>query len=615
MRHLAMFCTCFLSATILWGAEVLTQHNDVSRSGVNVYESLLTTSNVNQTQFGKLFTQAVDAQIYSQPLYVANLNVQGRRNVVFVATEGNSVYAFDADNASVSAPLWSVNLGTPVPTAYVDCGTDLAPQIGITSTPVIDLSTRTLYVDAKSTDSLGYHHKLHALDLATGAEKFGGPVEVTAQASGTGLGNVSNVITFDPRIENQRSALLLSRGTVYLTFGSHCDQNAFHGWVLAYSAQSGTLQQTAVFLTTPNGSEGGIWEGGQGPAADFNGNVFAMTGNGTFDYSTGGPDLGDSVLKLSPSLSVEDYFAPSDQSYLNSGDRDLGAGGLLLLPHLVGRNASLAIGGGKEGNLYLLNRNNLGHYNTADAVVQEWGATAGPIYSSPIYWDNWLYIWSVNDRLRQYAWSNGVFLTSPTYLGPTSTVPFPGGVLALSANGTVPGSAILWATTAATGDPHRYTSRGILHAYDASNVSVELWNSYMNQARDDFGNLAKFTPPTVVNGKVFMATFSNQLAVYGLLSTPGAPSSLTASAPTRAVVLTWTASTGTAPIVGYAIFRTTGSQTTKIGTSTATSFIDYQTSRGATYSYYVQAYDAYGNYSAPSTPATINTAPSKTARN
>jgi hypothetical protein len=276
-----------------------------------------------------------------------------------------------------------------------------------------------------------------------------------------------------------------------------------------------------------------------------------------------------------------------------------------MLPLLNGANAPLAIGGGKEGKLYLVNQNNLGHYGTVDDVIQEWQAGNGAIHGAPVYWNGSLYIWTDNDVLHQYAWSNGSFLTSAVHNGAAYS-PFPGGILSLSANGTAPGTGILWGTSSTSSANHQ-TVPGELHAYDASNVSVELWNSYMNQSRDDFGILAKFCPPTVVNGRVFMATFSNQLVVYGLLSTLTAPSNLAAQRAPTQISLSWTASTGSAGIAGYAVFRTAGSQTVKVGTSNTTSFTDYGLTPRTRYTYYVQAFDVNGNYSSPSAALTVHT--------
>lgn len=511
-------------------AQVLTQHNDNDRSGANLHETILNTSNVNVNHFGKLFERPVDAQIYAQPLYVPNLRIGGKaRNVVYVATEGNSVYAFDADDPSVSK-LWQVNLGVPVADNGVNCTTDLIPQIGITSTPVIDLGTKSIYVDAKSVDSTGYHHKLHALDLLTGDEKFNGPMEIAATLPGTGAGSVNGKMKFDPRIQNNRLGLLLSRGTVYVGFGSHCDANFFHGWIFGFAADN--LQQTAVFLTTPNGEDGGIWQAGQGPVAGDGGRLYLMTGNGTFDHSTGGRNVGDSVLEFTPSLTVSDFFTPYNQNLMDLDDHDLGSSGLLRISNLPGlpRGAKhVLVGGGKLGTLYVMNQQNLGGYGQTDDVIQELTVSASIINGSPVFWKGsrgmWLYVWGGHDALKQFVWTNGSFEATPTAVGPEVT-PYPGGILSLSANGSQPGTGILWATSSTASANHTIVP-GILHAYDALNVSKELWNSYQNQSRDDFGNLAKFCPPTVANGKVYMATFSDKLVVYGL-STVTPPSLPTA---------------------------------------------------------------------------------------
>ncbi|HEX4770265.1 MAG TPA: fibronectin type III domain-containing protein [Bryobacteraceae bacterium] len=603
--------------TMTSGAQVLTQHNDASRSGANLHEAILNTANVNVNQFGKLFERPVDAEIYAQPLYVPHLRIgDSIRNVVYVATEGNTVYAFDADDPSVPYPLWTVNLGTPVYDTSVNCTTDLIPQIGITSTPVIDLATRTIYVDAKSTDSSGFHHRLHALDLLTGNEKFNGPVEVAATVPGTGAGSVNGHMTFDPRIQNNRPGLALANGMVYLGFGSHCDANNFHGWLFGFGVNSaGTLERTSVLLTTPNGAEGGVWQAGQGPVIGHNGHLYLMSGNGNFDVSTGGVNVGDSVLNLSPSLTVSDYFTPYNQDRMRLGDLDLGSSGLLEISDLPGLPRGVRrvlVGGGKLGTLYLMNEDHLGGYGMTDNVLQEWQASVNIINGSPVFWKGpngmWLYLWGGHDTLKQFTWSDGSFQTTPSYVGP-EVAPYPGGILSLSANGSIPGTGILWATSS-TASANHATVPGILHAYDASNVSNELWNSYQNQSRDDFGNLAKFCPPTVANGKVYMATFSNKLVVYGL-STLEAPTRLKADAVGTTVVLTWKPSTGATSNTGYYVYRTVGppsvlhgqagdATTTQLGPTSLPTFTDTGLQPGTMYTYYVEAYDSNGFHSAPS---------------
>jgi hypothetical protein len=599
MKHLYIYGGLSLLLLGMSGnAQVLTQHNDNNRSGANLHEVILNTSNVNVNHFGKLFELPVDAQIYAQPLYVPNLSIKGAvRNVLYVATEGNTVYAFDADNPSISW-LWKLNLGTPVADTSVGCTTDLIPQIGITATPVIDINSKTIYVDAKTTDSTGYHHKLHALGLLTGNEKFNGPVEIAASVPGTGAGSSNGKMIFNPQVQNNRAALTLHNDTVYVSFGSHCDYGPYHGWVFSFAAD--TLQQTGVFLTTPNGKEGGIWQAGQGPVVADRDHLYLMTGNGTFDFSTGGTNVGDSVLELTPSLAVSDYFTPNNQNIMATADHDLGSGGLLNISDLPGLPRGVRhvlVGGGKLGTLYVMNQAQLGGYGLTDNVLQEWQAT-NFIYGSPVFWkgpnDEWLYLWGGNDQLKQFLWSNGSFQTTPAY-GNHLVTPYPGGILSLSANGSLPGTGILWATSS-TANAHDMTVTGVLHAYDASNVSHELWNSLQNP-NDDFGYLAKFCPPTVANGKVYMATFSDKLVVYGLAG-PAAVKQLRGKAAAAKAVLTWKPSADA--VTGYYVYRSDGTTTTKLGPTLAPGFVDSDVRRDTAYSYYVEALNADGYYSQPS---------------
>lgn len=400
-----------------WGqVNVLTQHNDNARTGANLEETILNTSNVRPGRFGELFSRAVDGQIYAQPLYVSNLAMRdgGTHNVVYVATEHNSVYAFDADDPDQSTPLWKVNLGPANVTPNGDFGCspeqcpfgpyhDLFPELGITGTPVIDLRAQTLYLVAFSKEFGVYHQRLHALDITTGAEKVGAPVEITGSVPGSGDGSVDGRITFDPMQHLQRPALLLSNGVLYIAFASHADYNPYHGWVFAYDAI--TLTQLGIYCTTPNGGAGGIWQSNQGPAADANGNVYFMTGNNRVakpDLDL--PNLGETFVKLSlgagKRLTVTDYFTPCNQCCLDKGDTDLGSAGPLLIPDT---DPPLLVGVGKQGRAYLLNQDNLGQYQGGqtpscpaittecstcldDRIVQRFQATTGASFSSPIYW-------------------------------------------------------------------------------------------------------------------------------------------------------------------------------------------------------------------------------------
>jgi hypothetical protein len=497
---------------------VLTQHNDNGRSGANLNETILNTSNVNVAHFGKLFSRQVDGFIYGQPLYVPNLTIpgSGSHNVVFVATEHNSVYGFDADDPNAVSPLWQVNLGTSVPSADIDPSyMDLIPEIGITSTPVIDTGTNTIYVVAKTrnlADST-YHQKLHALDISTGAEKDGGPVEIVASIAATGGGSV----TFDPYLQLNRPGLLFLNGVVYMAFGSQGDRGAYHGWVLGYNAS--TLQQVSAFNTTPDAVQGAVWHGGGGLASDGS-NIYLSTGNGTFDLDHGGRDYGDSVLKLGAgALTVGDWFTPWNQSSLNMTDSDLGSGGPLLLP-----GTNLLVVCGKDGLLRLINTASMGHFDPAvNHDVQEFQAVPVRFFGSPIYWNSpggpQIYMWGTEDVLKAFSFAGGVFNTTP---GSQSTMAVTSGYtnvvpLSLSASGSQSGSGIVWACAPFIGDSNRSTVPGIVRAFDAGNVGVELWNSMQNQARDDIGNYAKFCPPTISNGKVYVASFSGRLHVFGLL--------------------------------------------------------------------------------------------------
>jgi outer membrane protein assembly factor BamB len=528
---------------------LLTQHNDNNRSGLNLSETLLTTANVHVGQFGKLFTRSVDGQIYAQPLYVPNLAIpgQGTHNVVFVATMHNSVYAFDADSPAVSAPLWHVRLGPSIPLPDACFGNghgpfhDILIEIGILSTPVIDLAAHTMYVvTATKVGASGaghcnagvYVHQLHALDLATGQEKYGGPANIQAAAPGSGPDSDDGVIALENMQELQRTSLLLANGRVYVAFGSYGDTDPYHGWVLAYDAH--TLTQDGTFLDTPDPRsddhyQGGIWQSGQGPVADSSGNIYVMAGNGNSTAASGGDDYSESVMKLLPRLSLADWFTPDDAVDLSSKDLDFSAGPLLI------PGSHLLLVGDKAGMLYLLDTNGLGHQSSDDSgIVQRIHASVGHIHGSPVCWNGprgtWCYVWGEQDFLKAFPLVNGHFqgganssgyavaISQSTIMAPPG---MPGGVLSLSANGSTPGTGILWVTMPIIGNANVQTVPGILRAFDASNLSHELWDSEMDESQDGLGALAKFAPPTIANGKVYVGTFSGVLDVYGLLH--GAP--------------------------------------------------------------------------------------------
>jgi len=517
-----------LAAGAADAAEVLTQHNDNARTGANLGEATLTTANVNGSQFGKLFSYPVDGHVYTQPLYVQGVSIpnQGMHDVVYVATMHNTVYAFDAADAfGAGTPLWSVTLGpsVPLPDPMIGsvCGSyrDIFYEIGVLSTPVIDRATGTLYVSAKTKEGTAYVDRLHALDLATGAEKMGGPVTITASVTGTlGPRTLASVYA------NQRASLLLVNGRVHVSFASYCDTGAYFGWVLGYDA-SNLAQPPLVYNAAQDGTQASVWHAGQAPAADAAGNVYVITGNGSFNGSTGGRNLGNAYVKLSPSLAALDWFVPYNYAALNAADLDLGSAGPLLIP-----GTSLVVSGSKEGKLYLVNTNGMGHHQSTDdsQIVQSFKAFTGHLHGSPVYWDGpdgpLVYFWAEEDYLKGYRFSGGRLGTTP-FTQSTFTAPLgmPGGMLSISADGSAAGTGILWANVPLLGDANQSLQFGVLRAFNASNLTQELWSSQANAARDASGKFAKFVAPTVANGRVYLPTFSKQVAVYGLLGSIPVP--------------------------------------------------------------------------------------------
>ncbi|MEP6845131.1 MAG: discoidin domain-containing protein [Panacibacter sp.] len=523
----------FFSFTAYTQKSVLTQHNNINRTGWYDDEKILNKGNVKAGSFGKLFTRVVDDQIYAQPLVKLKLNIPGKgiKNVVFVATVNNSVYAFDADSVNASTPYWQVNL-TAAGSRVVKktdmtgaCGgyyNDFSGNMGIVGTPVIDTTTNTLYVVARSVNpsNFVYVQYLHALDITTGAEKSNSPMLIAATVNGTGDGSVNGKLSFNPQKNNQRPGLLLSNGLVYIGWSSHCDWGPYHGWIMSYDKT--TLQQKNVYCTTPDGYNGGIWMSGGGLSGDEFGNVYAAVGNGSVGKGNNPSDLSnrsESALKLSSSLSISSFFTPKNYEVLEGADLDFGVTQMLLLP-----NTNRAMVGAKDGRLYLLNRDNMGGYNSAtDNVLQtiDLGSNAF-LRSAMSYYKGaqkeFVYSWSENSLLRAFPYSRTTNLfdlpntVSSGIQGPTGNN---GALLSVSSNAAVDSTAILWASYAANGDANQSVRPGILRAIDATDVTKELWNS-ATYAQDNPGNYAKFNCPTIVNGKVYLATFSNQLAVYGL---------------------------------------------------------------------------------------------------
>lgn len=501
------------------GIDVVTYHNDNARTGQNLNETILTLTNVNSTNFGKLAFFATDGKVDAQPLYLSSVNIAGgTHNVLYVATEHASLYAFDADTGAV---LWHITLLANAETPSDDHGcSQITPEIGITSTPVIDRTAGTngiIYAVGMSKNAAGtYFQRLHALDLTTGAELLGGPTTVQASYPGTGDNSVGGNVIFDPKQYAERAGLLLLNHTIYTTWTSHCDFRPYTGWVIAYNAD--TLAQSNVLNLTPNGSEGSVWMSGTAPAADSAGNIYFLDANGTFEatLNSGGfpaqGDFGNAFLKLSTSsgLKVADYFATFDTVVKSNGDIDLGSGGALLLPDLLdgsGQTWHLAVGAGKDGNLYVVNRDNMGKFNSAsNNIYQEFGgALPGGVFGMPAYFNNTVFYGSVGSTLKAFSITNARLSSAPTS-GSSNTFVYPGSTPSISANGASNG--IVWA--------HENSNPAVLHAYNAADLTQELYNSNQAGARDQFGPGNKFITPTIANGKVYVGT-TNGVSVFGLL--------------------------------------------------------------------------------------------------
>jgi hypothetical protein len=503
-------------------APIVTSQYDNARTGTTLNERVLTPANVNARQFGKVGAYKVDGAVYAQPLYVPGVPVpdKGTRNVLYVATEHDSVYAFDAD-APGSQPLWQVNfldakpgLST-VPARDANCPF-IAPEVGITSTPVIDIKTGTIFVLART--MLGhtvarneYFQNLHALAITTGAEKFGGPKLITATAQGKGDGASNGLVAFNDLRENPRAAMLLTNGVLYLTWASSCDVDPYHGWVMAYDPQ--TLEQKAQLNVTPDGSEGGIWMSDAGPAADSGGNIYVPVGNGTFDANKpGGRDYGDSILKLGlegSTLAIRDSFTPFDQEQLSKTDADLGSSGPTVLPEQPGSPARLLVQPAKSGAVYLINRDSMGAYGSGrDRILQKF-MLAGGCYGAAAYWNQRVYIACEGDQLRSYSIENGQLRPASE-----SSLKFdnPGATPSVSANGTK--DAIVWAVATKTWNGPQKAA--VLYAFDAVKLGAPIYTSLQNSQRDDAGLATRFVLPIVANGRVYFAA-RGEVDVYGLI--------------------------------------------------------------------------------------------------
>jgi hypothetical protein len=514
-------------------AGIYTNKNDNSRTGQDLQETVLTPQNVNVNTFGKLFSFPIDGQVQGQPLYVANVNIPnplngtaGYHNVVYFGTANDSVYAYDADGKVPAGPLWMDSFIDPPSVVPVpgSCVMVVQSIIGITPTAVIDPTTNTMYVEARTLEgqttacSGSYVHRLHALDITTGAEKFGGPVVIQASVPGTGEGSSGGVLAFDPLHENSRPGMLLSQSAqdvnsvVYFATAGNQDLQPYHGWILGYDSQ--TLAQKYVFCTTPNGKEGGIWQMGGGLAADANGNIFLSTGNGTFDNTT---DFGLSVLELTPNngaLTLAGYYTPSNFSTLNGYDWDVTSGGVLLLPQQPGNYPNLLVAGGKEGTIYVVNRDGLGGYQAgSNNIVQYIVGAIKPsvgrnqtngMFNTPTYFQGNVYIFGEHDYPKMFTLNNGLLPTTATSTG-TAVMSSPDPII--SANGSLNG--IVWML--------EYAPSPTLWAYNPSDLTQEYYDTNQDAARDQVSP----TPiirvnPTVANGRVYVPANTSVL-VYGLL--------------------------------------------------------------------------------------------------
>ncbi len=509
---------------------VFTYHNDVARTGQNTSEEILTPDTINSSRFGKLFSHEVDGDVYAEPLYVPDLTIPGKgvHDVVLVATEADSLYALDGnDNGGSNAQaLWRVSLidsrhGSAPGATALDASLDLkcgaiVPQVGITATPVIDPASDTIYVETLSKENGAAVHRLHALGIATGAEKPGSPVLITAAVPREAGGTTD----FDPLRQLSRPGLLLLNGVLYLAYGSHCDRTPYHGWILAYDAR--TLMRKAAFVTAPEHGKAGIWMSGAGMAGDANGDLYLATGDGWFDtQKVPARELGNSVLKLglrADKLALLDYFTPFNQARFSRHDGDLGSGGVVLLPDQPGEHRHLLALVGKPGTLYLLDRDRMTsqdlHYCsdcTSDRqIVQALGGSiVGGAWSTPAYWDNTLYVSGSNDVVRAFTLSNGRLNPEPGSVSADSC-DYPGCGLSISASGRDKG--VLWALQAGSG----HEGHAVLKAYDARNLGRLLYSSDQQSERDDPGGVANFAVAMVANGKVYVGG-SGRVTVFGLL--------------------------------------------------------------------------------------------------
>jgi len=520
MKRAWFLCTISLCASASLRAQVTTSQYDNFRTGTTLNEKILTPQNVNAKQFGRLGAFKVDGVVYTQPLFVPGVDVPGKgmHDIIYVATEHDSVYAFDAYRPG-DPPLWQVSFLDKSRNLIVPSEDDvqcpfIRPEVGITSTPVIDIKTGTLYVLARTkirhaASADEYFQHLHALAITTGVEKFGGPKLIQASVPGQGAGSAKGQVGFDPLKENSRAALTLANNSIYIAWASSCDVDPYHGWVMSYDAQ--TLAQKAVLNVNPNGTEAGIWLSDTGPAVDAEGNLYVPTGNGTFDVNSGGKDYGDSVLKLDgASLSVRDYFTPHDQDRISTADSDIGSSGPTLLPDQPGPHRHLLLQPTKDSTIYVIDRDNMGKFNaTQDALLQKLQMKGGG-YGAIAYWNGHAFFAASDDVLRDYAVKNGQLTQTAA-----STTKFanPGATPSISANGNK--NAIVWTISTKTWNGPD-TKPAVLYAFDPARLGDPIYTSELNSQRDRAALASRFVIPLVVNGRVYFST-RTEVEVYGLL--------------------------------------------------------------------------------------------------
>ena len=512
--HLAYWLVaCLVSANLQAQPNVLTSNYDNNRTNANLAETILTPATVYPDAFGKIGAYPVDGHVFAQPLYVRDVAINGElKNVLYVATMHNSVYAFDADQPQLSEPLWKVNLGEPLPTKYYRRFSDIEKEIGILSTPVINLGHRAIYVVTCTYQNEKPVFTLNALDLTNGADKLGSPMPIKINVPGTGDGSDGKTIPFDPIQHLQRPGLLLANGNIYIAFGSHADEYPFHGWIAAYDAAN-IQNQVAAYNTTPTGGYGSIWQSGRGLAADKDGNVFVTTGNGDYD---GKSNFGQSFLKLSPNLGLVDWATPEHWEQLGHDDADVSSMGPILVP-----GSDSLVGGDKEGNFYVVNQKNMGRLGSNGSASPKVSQPLeyGGIYNMAVWArekDALVYLTCEGSWTGAFRLADGVLEPIPlSKIGAAGDAAYQG--VAISADGTTEGSGILWLNY---GDYSREGVPAIFCAMDAGDITNALWCSTFNEDRDGPGRFAKFVAPTVVNGRVYLPTFSYEVAVYGLLPLP-----------------------------------------------------------------------------------------------